>query len=195
MKLDKKLTQALVVGLGLYLLVESSLEVALITIGVAAIVAGMTQHLEAAVLVLAMPALVKLVNVVNEPFQMKVEPETVVKRLQEVKVTLPRQSDGPTGVLESAHILDSEPLFSAKDLASEALPGASVPASAKARVAIFAPEEKTVAATGVRVADPMANPVLQNGPDMDGIGSALMANGAMSGAADLPGIDGGAGAF
>ena len=192
MKLDKKLTQALVFGLGLYVLVTSSLEVALITFGVAAIVAGMSGHLEAGLLVLSMPALVKLVNVVNEPFQMKVEPEAVVKRLQEVKVTLARQTDGPTGVLESAHILDSEPLFSAKDLAAEALPGASIPASTKARVAIFAPEEKTVAATGVRVADPTANPVLQNGPDIEGIGSALMPNGAMSGAADLSGIDGGA---
>ena len=192
MKLDKKLTQALVFGLGLYVLVTSSLEVALITFGVAAIVAGMSGQLEAAILIIAMPALVKLVNVVNEPFQMKVEPEAVVKRLQEVKVTLARQTDGPTGVLESAHILDSEPLFSAKDLAAEALPGASIPASAKARVAIFAPEEKTVAATGVRVADPTANPVLQNGPDIEGIGSALMPNGAMSGAADLSGIDGGA---
>jgi hypothetical protein len=195
MKLDKKLTQPLVFGVGLYVLITSSLEVALITFGVAAIVAGMTGHLEAALLVLSMPALVKLVNVVNEPFQMKVEPEAVSKRLQEVKVTLARQTDGPTGVLESAHILDSEPLFSAKDLAAEALPGASIPASAKARVAIFAPEEKTVAATGVRVADPTANPVLQNGPDIEGIGSALMPNGAMSGAADLSGIDGGAGAF
>jgi hypothetical protein len=195
MKLDKKLTQALILGLGLYVLLTSSLEVSLVTFGIAAIIVGITHQLESAILVLAAPVIIKLVNKVNEPFQIKDAP-SIATRLQEVKQAAPLNPKvEPTGVLESPEILNSENLVGMKALASEALPGASIPASAKASVAIYTPEERTVEATGMRVTAPLANPVLQNGPDLDGVLSALKQTGAAAaqGPADMVGVAGNAG--
>jgi len=195
MKLDKKLTQALVFGLGFYVLVTSALEVALVTFGIAAVIVGITHQVEAAILILAAPVIIKLVNQVNEPFQVKDGP-SVAARLQEVRQAAPLAPKvEPTGVLESPEILNSENLVGMKGLAAEAVPGASIPASAKARVAIYTPEERTVEATGMRVTTPLENPVLQNGPDLDGVLSALMKTGAASsdGPADVVGVAGNAG--
>ena len=196
MKLDKKLTQALVFGLGLYVLVTSALEVALVTFGIAAVIVGITHQVEAAILILAAPVIIKLVNQVNEPFQVKDGP-SVAARLEEVRQAAPLapKVPEPTGVLESPEILNSENLVGMKGLAAEAVPGASIPASAKARVAIYTPEERTVEATGMRVTTPLENPVLQNGPDLDGVLSALMKTGAASsdGPADVVGVAGNAG--
>jgi hypothetical protein len=195
MKLDKKLTQATALGLGLYLLVTSPLEVALITFGVAAVIVGMTHHLEAAILVLAAPILIKLVNKVNEPFQVKDAP-SIVARLQEVRTPGPLapKINEPTGVLASPEILSSENVVSMKELAAEAVPAASIPAAAKARVAIYTPEEQVVPATEMQLSGPVANPILQNGPDLDAVLSALKVTGASAtGPADVQGVDGNAG--
>ena len=194
MKLDKKLTQALVFGLGLYVLLTSALEVALVTFGIAAVVVGITHQVEATILVLAAPVIIKLVNQINEPFQVKDGP-SIAARLQDVRQVPAPKIEGPTGVLESPEILNSENLVGMKGLASEAVPAASIPASAKARVAIYTPEERTVEATGMRVTAPLENPVLQNGPDLDSVLSALKQTGAASseGPADVVGVAGNAG--
>jgi len=187
MKLDKKFTQAAVLGLGLYLLFTSPLEVVLVTFGVAAIIVGMTHQLEAAILALAAPIIIKLVNKVNEPFQVKDAP-SIAKRLQEVKQPGPLAPKvEPTGVLESPEILSSENIVAMKD---PAVPGASIPASAKAKVAIYTPEEQVIPATGMHVSGPLANPILQNGPDLDAVLSALKKTGASAGSLDMKGVDG-----
>jgi hypothetical protein len=83
-----------------------------------------------------------------------------------------------TGVLESPSILDNVPLKPMQELTSDATPGASIPASAKARVIINPPAEGFVPAPkGSEERLLKRNPYLQNGEDDDGIEAALISKG------------------
>jgi hypothetical protein len=65
-----------------------------------------------------------------------------------------------------------------QELASEALPGASIPASAKARVLIYPPAEGFVPAPKEsEERGPKENPYLQNGPDQEGVDVSLLEKG------------------
>jgi len=193
MKLDKKLAQAILVGLSLANLFMTEFEVALITFGIAAILYGLTQSLEVAIVTLLAPLAVKASNILlkKEGFQAK-DPVSISNRVQSIKV-VQKKPDGPIGVLESPEIMSSEPLSSMKELAASALPGESIPAAAAALVPIYTPEENPT--TGMRESNPLANPILQNGPDLDGIETALKKTGAASAnqPSDLAGIAGNAG--
>jgi hypothetical protein len=200
MKLDKKLAQGLTVILGLYLLFTYSLGATLVTFGVAAIILGFTHSVEAVLVVLSAPIVIQVANELMKPpanpmegFQARDAP-SIHQRIETVRMPAQPKVASPAGVLESANILDSAPLKDMNVLASEALPGSSIPASAKARVAIYTPEESTVPSTGVREYMPFANPVLQNGPDTAGVANALVPTGAAPGPsspADVIGITGG----
>ena len=114
-----------------------------------------------------------------EPFQVK-DPASVQKRLEQVRTQAPLQPKvaNVTGVLESANILDAVPLRPMQELASEALPGASIPASAAGRVMIHPPAEGFVPApNGSQERAPMENPYLQSGPDHEGAATALLDRG------------------
>lgn len=114
-----------------------------------------------------------------EPFQVK-DPASVQKRLEQVNTGAPLKPKvaNVTGVLESASILDAVPLQPMRELAAEALPGASIPASAAGRVMIHPPAEGFVPApNGSQERPPMENPYLQNGPDDAGAATALIDKG------------------
>jgi hypothetical protein len=104
---------------------------------------------------------------------------SVQKRIERVKGPAPLQPKVATvtGVLESPTILDAAPLQPLETLASEALPGATIPASAKARVIINPPAEQTVPRDNNPNKQLMENPFLQNGPDDEGVGTALIPDG------------------
>lgn len=185
MKLDKKLAQALVVGLALADLVFTEFEVALMTFGVAAILYGFTQSLEVAIVALLVPLAAKGVNLAmeqkKETFQVKDGP-SIAKRVEAIRIAAPKKTE-PVGVLESPEIMSSQPLMSVEAMSNEALPAESIPAAGGARVKINTPEEETVAATGITESTPMANPVLQNGEDSEAVEAALLKTGAADKAA------------
>jgi hypothetical protein len=114
------------------------------------------------------------------------DPASVQARIEAVKGGAPLQPkvETITGVLESPTILDAAPLQPLEKLSSEALPGATVPASAKARVAIYAPAEETVAKESSTEKAPLENPYLQKGPDEEGTMVALIPKGT-----DFPSIE------
>lgn len=191
MKLDKKLAQTLVVGIALADLFFTELEVALMAFGVAAILYGFTRSLEVTIVALVAPLAAKAVNLAMKPkeaFQVKDGP-SIAKRVETIRAPKPEKAE-PVGVLESPNIMSSQPLMSMQAMSKEGLPADSIPAASVARVQIHTPEEKTVAATGVKEVIPLANPVLQNGPDLDGIEAALKKTGAASASApgDVVGV-------
>jgi len=196
MKLDKKLAQTLVVGVALADLFFTEFEVALMAFGIAAILYGVTKSIEVAIVALIAPLAVKGVNMALKPketFQVKDGP-SIAKRVETIRIPKPESTD-PVGVLESPHIMSSQPLMSVQEMSKEGLPADSIPAASVARVLIHTPEEASVAATGVKEVIPLANPVLQNGPDLDGIEAALKKTGAASLAApgDMVGVAASAG--
>ena len=181
MKLDKKVSQALVLGLAVADLFLLSFEEALMAFGIAAIVFGFTQSLEVIIVVLLGPRAIKgayLLMESKEGFQAG-NPEGVAERVRSVKVAQ-KNSEGPVGVLESPEIMSSEPLQNLKAMSNEALPGESIPASAVARVLINTPEEVSMPASETVNKIPTPNPILHNGPDLDAIESALIKTGAAS---------------
>lgn len=123
-----------------------------------------------------------------ESFQVK-DPASVHSRIEDVKQGAPLQPKVAhvTGVLESPSILDNVPLKPMQELTEDAAPGASIPASAKARVAIYTPNEGFVPApTESRERPPKENPYLQNGPDMEGVAASLTEKGTDMPTADSP---------
>ena len=95
-------------------------------------------------------------------------PVSVHERIEEVKQPGPLapKVHGVTGVLESASILDNHPLQGMQELANEGVPGASIPASAKARVLIYPPSEDSIPAPKeTAFLEPKNNPYLQTGQD------------------------------
>jgi hypothetical protein len=101
---------------------------------------------------------------------------SVSQRVENIKGKAPLAPKiaSPTGVLESPDILSSAPLLPMDTLAAEGLPGATIPASAKARVIINPPPEDSMPRDNNPNRALMENPYLQNGPDSEGVGTALV---------------------
>ena len=168
-----------IIGIIVWSLSYQNLSTTLTAVGLAAIVYAVSKSFVAAVaalLVIILAVLMKDINqlIMPKPEPMGVEafqardPVTVQQRLEEVKTTAPLapKIQNITGVLESASILDNTPLQGMQELANEGVPGASIPASAKARVLIYPPSEATVPVPSESVASvPMDNPYLQTGQD------------------------------
>ena len=168
-----------IIGIIVWSLSYQNLSTTLTAVGLAAIVYAVSKSFVAAVaalLVIILAVLMKDINqlIMPKPEPMGVEafqardPVTVQQRLEEVKIAAPLapKIQNITGVLESASILDNTPLQGMQELANEGVPGASIPASAKARVLIYPPSEATVPVPSESVASvPMDNPYLQTGQD------------------------------
>jgi hypothetical protein len=168
-----------------YSLYSQPIGSALTAIGLAAIIFAVTKSLSGALVILVaalffknysnifgakvqpfVPQVVATAAPV-EAFQVR-DPASVQARIESVK------GDGPlapkvqviTGVLESASILDNTPLKGMDELSSEGVPGASIPASAKARVLIYPPSEATMAPPKESIFMGLKdNPYLQTGQD------------------------------
>lgn len=132
-----------------------------------------------------------------EAFQSN-DPLTTVTRLEEIRQTAPLmpKAEPVTGVLESPTILDNVPMNPYQESSSDAQPGASIPASAKSRVLIYPVPENSVKKEGFQDAAPMANPVLQNGPDSESVETAMISDGtempaAANGADAMGGVESG----
>lgn len=159
-----------------YAFYSQNLGVSLTAIGVATIVFAVTKSLVASLTVLALAVFMKDLNRMffpkREPmgveaFQAR-DPVSIQERLEQVKNTEPLapKVQAITGVLESADILDNTPLQGMQELANEGVPGASIPASAKARVLIYPPSEDTIPAPQESLfLTPKDNPYLQTGQD------------------------------
>jgi hypothetical protein len=105
------------------------------------------------------------------------DPASIQHRLEGARMTAPKVAN-VTGVLESPGILDNTPLQPMEELSAQALPGASIPASAKGRVLIHPPAEGFVPApNGSQDKGPKENPYLQNGPDNVGVDTSLLEKG------------------
>ena len=114
-----------------------------------------------------------------EGFQAR-DPKSIAERIEMSRAGAPLRPKiaSPTGVLESPSILDNVPLKPLQELTSDAQPGASIPASAKARVLIYpVPESFVPAPQASEDRAPMVNPYLQNGPDNLGVAAALIPKG------------------
>jgi len=174
--LTKNLTVGLLVATTAYSLYAKSLGTTLTAVGLAAVVFALSKSFLAALVVLVLAVFMKDINklIMPKPEPMGVEgfqardAVTVQHRLEEVKNTAPLAPKVQviTGVLESADILDNTPLQGMQELANEGVPGASIPASAKARVLIYPPPEDSIPAPSESIAlTPKDNPYLQTGQD------------------------------
>lgn len=128
-------------------------------------------------------------------------PQLVQTRLEAVREGAPSapKVENITGVLEAPSILDNVPLNPAQELTSDAQPGKSIPASAKARVLVYPVEEGMVGGRceGFQNMGPAANPYLYNGPDKEAEETAMIGEGTAApiGAGDMEGMDTSAPAF
>jgi len=174
--IDKLMPIAIVLAAA-YSLYTVSLNVALMGIGAGAILYAVTKSkyifLGVLLIVIILKDFTRAVTVVTAPatgsghvegFQAR-DPVNVHTRIETVKGKAPLapKVEHITGVLESADILDNSPL---QAMPTDGLPGASIPASAKARVLIYPPSEETMPAPkeSVRL-DPKTNPYLHTGQD------------------------------
>jgi hypothetical protein len=112
----------------------------------------------------------------KEGFQAK-DPVSVSQRLQQVqqKAPLAPKVPNPVGVLDSPEILDN--LTVSPGGAPPAGTAEVLPAPAGSRQLIRPPAESSVPATGTLDTVPMANPVLQNGPDSQAVNAAMISTG------------------
>ena len=116
----------------------------------------------------------------TEGFQVR-DPVSIHKRLESVKQGAPKKKE-PTGVLESADILDNTPLLLE---GMEGEPGVATPASVQSRNMIHPPSEESIPSPGQsQDKPPRGNPYLHNGPDATGVSVALAPTGTK-----LPPID------
>lgn len=112
-----------------------------------------------------------------EGFQGASGPEEIHRRVVTAK-QMAQKVETVTGVLESPSILDNVPLHPMQELMSDATPGASIPASAKARVIINPPAEGFVPAPKDSEERALKRqPYLQNGEDDEGVEAALISKG------------------
>jgi hypothetical protein len=170
-----------------YSFYSQSLGVTLAAVGLGAIVYAVSKSLLGALSVLALVVFMRdanrlffgkrepmgvmeggaTVGAPMEGFQAR-DPVSIHQRIHDVQQPAPLapKVHGVTGVLESASILDNHPLQGMQELANEGVPGASIPASAKARVLIYPPSENSVPAPKESFfGGPKDNPYLQNGQD------------------------------
>ena len=202
--IDKLMPVAIVLAAA-YSLYTVSLNVALMGIGAGAILYAVTKSkyifLGVLLIVIVMKNFTRAVTAATAPaeavegFQAR-DPVSVHTRIETAKGKAPLapKVENITGVLESAHILDNTPL---KAMPTDGLPGASIPASAKARVLIYPPSEETMPAPkeSVRL-DPKTNPYLHTGQDRLAEEASLAEKGTDLYAEDsstLDGVAGGAG--
>jgi hypothetical protein len=161
------------IGWSLY---SKSLGTTLTAVGLAILAFVISRSANVTLVVVVLAVFMKDINklIMPKPEPMGVEgfqardPLTVQHRLEEVKTTAPLAPKVQviTGVLESADILDNTPLQGMQELANEGVPGASIPASAKARVLIYPPPEDSIPAPSESMAlMPKDNPYLQTGQD------------------------------
>jgi hypothetical protein len=184
----KKMLPAVSGFLGLYILYVQPFKVAFFSLLLAAVVLALTNSFEYTAALLAFSAALGGFNQFMDPtpfapvgiegFQAK-DAVSVQTRLEDVRQAAPLapKIDAVTGVLESPSILDNVPLNPAQPLTSDAAPGKSIPASAKARVLIYPVPEGFVANQGVQDKPVMENPYLQNGPDAEGVETAMIGDG------------------
>ena len=174
--LEKNLLPIVTVLVAAYTLYVQPLGTALTTIGIGAIVFALTKSKPILLGVLVAGLLIKPLNrlIAPKPEPMGVEgfqardPVSIQARIESVKMPAPLapKVQGVTGVLESASILDNTPLQAMDELANEGVPGASIPASAKARVLIYPPSEEVVPVPKESLNMlPKDNPYLQTGQD------------------------------
>jgi hypothetical protein len=205
--LTKNVTVGLIVATTAYSLYAKSLSTTLTAVGLAAVVFALSKSFIAALVVLVLAVFMKDINKLIMPkkepmgveaFQAR-DPVTVQERLEEIKTTAPLapKVQAITGVLESPSILDNTPLQGMQELANEGVPGASIPASAKARVLIYPPSEDSIPAPSESVAlTPKDNPYLQTGQDRLAQEVAMAQKGTelyAQDSASLDGVAGGAG--
>jgi hypothetical protein len=183
----KKMLPAVSGFLGLYILYVQPFKVAFFSLLLAAAVLAFTSSFEYTAALLAFSAVLGGFNQFMEPsfapmgvegFQAK-DATTVQTRLEDVRQAVPLapKVDAVTGVLESPSILDNVPLNPAQPLTSDAAPGKSIPASAKARVLIYPVPEGFVGNQGIQDKPVMENPYLQNGPDEASVETAMIGDG------------------
>lgn len=189
MSFDKKILPAGIALVALYIVYSQPLSTAIASVGIAVLLYAATMSKEVVLVFLIASLFLRQFNrlffrqpfnpVGVEAFQVRDAP-SINTRLESVKTGLPLAPKvaAVTGVLESPHILDNTPLQAMDSLAQEGVPGASIPASAKARVLIYPPAEGFVPAPiGSIDAMPMANPYLQEGEDPDGVRTSLFEKG------------------
>ncbi|NBV77902.1 hypothetical protein EBR66_07085 [bacterium] len=182
---EENILLALIVIVVVYSLYTLPLGAAILSFGVAAISFSLTKSKGVVFVVLVaglftnrflsrarVPMAVSTSAVVSGPvpmtnelegFQSK-DPVSVHTRLEAVKLPAPKV-ENITGVLESPSILDNTPLQAMDSLAIEGVPGASIPASAKARVLIYPPSEHSMPRKESMQNELVSNPYLQTGQD------------------------------
>ena len=186
----EKYAPFVIIPLVLYTLFMKPLGVAMMTIGLGAILFALTKSKLVFLAVLLFAPFMNLIgmremakSVGMEGFQAR-DPINVQTRLETVKTSAPlhpkqelpadynilnssaKHVDVVTGVLESPDILDNTPLMEIEQIGKDGLPGVTIPASAKARVLIYPPAEDSVPAPRESIKhDPMSNPYLQTGQD------------------------------
>jgi hypothetical protein len=201
--LNRDTEMAVLAGLALLVLYIHRLSEGFILLGAALAVYGITGEPQYAMAILGLALAYKVISSIRngelggEGFQAK-NPVAVAERLEEVRGGAPLQPKvvNPVGVLDSPDVLDNYPLQNPQELAAEGAPGVSTPAPAGRRVLINPPAETTMPAIGTLDSNPIENPYLQNGPDVDGIHAAMVPNGtampsATVGSSDLPGVTAG----
>jgi hypothetical protein len=168
-----------------YSFYSQSLGVSLTAIGLGTIVYAVSKSMVASLAVLALVVFMRDANRLfskQEPmgvmegattgapmegFQAR-DPVSIQGRIHDIRSEAPLapKVQGVTGVLESASIMDNQPLQGMQELTNEGVPGASIPASAKARVLIYPPSEDSVPALKETLfLEPKNNPYLQTGQD------------------------------
>jgi len=186
MSLDKNTLTGGILLVGVYSLVAQPLATTMATVGISVLLYMLLKS-EAIVLGFMLASLfIRDLNnlflprypepVGIEAFQVRDAP-SVHARLESVKQNVPKVAT-ITGVLESPDILDNTPLQAMDSLGKEGVPGASIPASAKARVMINPIAEAFMGAPNESVdRNPMENPHLHNGPDTEAINASLIDEG------------------
>lgn len=209
---QKDLLTALLAAFAVYLILGQSLQSILLILIVAAAVRMYSKDSVIALVAAILVALIQSMNGMSRPysgmgidkkalsaegstrgfeaaategFQAR-DPVSVHERIASAK-QVQGKVQNITGVLESPTILDNVPLKPMQELTYDALPGASIPASAKARVIINPPAEGFVPAPKASEERLLKrNPYLQNGEDDEGINAALISKGTDMTAPEVP---------
>lgn len=193
MALDKNTLTGGILIVALYIVVAQPFATTLATVGISVLLFAVTKS-EAIVLAFMLASLfIRHINrlfipsapVGIEGFQAR-DPESVHARIEAIankpQATVntipgsPHMIDNITGVLESPHILDNTPLMAMDG--ADGVPGASIPASSKARALIHPVAEGFQNAPNMSVdGNPIANPVLQYGEDEEAVNTAMLDEG------------------